>query len=116
MPVGHSSWSTGQRGQTVVRQYARALVEPRATAQAMRIAVAPRCAASTSALPEILRAETRDVDDEAAAMRPSAVLPQVERLPDAEGEIALANRNVLGSARENRSRVGRHVVGALVVV
>src|SRR5450432_2101419 len=56
------------------------------------------------------------MDDEATPVRSPAVLPKVDGLPDTEREITIVDRDVFGRSREDRSRVGGHVVGSLVVV
>ena len=69
----------------------------------------------------LLRAATRagladELDDDLAAMRTPPVLDQVDRLPRAEHELALHDRNLQRGRREHGFDMGRHVVGALGVV
>ena len=57
-----------------------------------------------------------DVHDQAASVSASAVFPQVEPLPGAQGELARGDGDGFGGFGQRGARVGGHVVRALVVV
>src|SRR5262245_54401709 len=56
------------------------------------------------------------MNDEAAPVGMRAVLPQVDRLPGAERQIATAHGDRFRRAGEHRPYVGGHVVGTFGVV
>src|SRR5688572_6691794 len=58
----------------------------------------------------------RDVHDDAARMAACAMLPEIDRLPGAEGELAVRDRDRFRRAGQRGAGMCRHVVRTLGVV